>query len=144
MKFKNILFSLIIFGSFILITTSCVKPCNKCLELVTKNIIVEDSNGNNLIFGNNSIYNPDNISIILSNSEEAFYTLDSLNRNINLIIENETLSYYLNLNDSVSHKINFTQKEIPSPNCCGNIPEISESFVDNIEVNNNRAIIITE
>ncbi len=144
MKFKNLLYPLIIFGSFFLINSSCDKACNECLHIVTINIEVRDSLNNNLIYGSNSIYNPENINIIMSNYENASYTLDSLNRNINLIIENETLSYYLNLNDSVSHKINFTQKEIPSPNCCGNIPEISESFVDNVEVPNYRTITIVE
>ena len=44
------------------------RACPDCVELTTKSLLYTDSEGVNLLFGDQAIYNPENIFIIDNNN----------------------------------------------------------------------------
>ncbi|MDT0606274.1 hypothetical protein [Croceitalea rosinachiae] len=70
MKDSFCVFSLIL----VLVTAGC-EDCNDCKDLVTKNILVLDENGENLLFGQNAIYNPQ-VATLTVNSESQLLLIN--------------------------------------------------------------------
>ena len=121
---------------------SCTKKCNDCKEIEGKQIIVVDEEGNNLVFGNNPVYTIDsiqfvdkqgnNISFIESADSEVLYFGLELNHDL----------CYLHLNATETDTISFVIFQEDSESCCGQVTRSSQTFLNNIEIENSAIIEI--
>jgi len=131
--------------SFILLTIgwSCSEECNDCLELTTKNIKYIDSDGTNLLFGNQAIYNPDSVTIKLENDNTVSVWKQEDSGTIMFNLEEDYTTYYIYLTDSLIDKLEFELDKRKSTSCCGYVIYSTKTFLNGQQIENNDLITIT-
>lgn len=128
--------------SLLILFNSCEQACNACLELTTKEIKYLDSNGNNLLFGSQAIYNADSVIIKDGSDNEAHFWIQEEEGTI--LFSLEEMTYYIMLSDTWIDTIEFKLAERKSSTCCGNVTYSTKTFVNGQEVENNDLLIITQ
>ncbi|MCF8229841.1 MAG: hypothetical protein K9G47_11965 [Bacteroidales bacterium] len=122
---------------------SCSEKCDDCLELTTKNIKYIDSNGTNLLFGNQAIYNPDSIIIKAGNDNNiSFWKQEDIGTIMFNLEENYT-TYHIILSDSLIDTLDFELAERKSTSCCGNVAYSTKTRLNGLEIENNDLVVIT-
>jgi len=136
-------FLLIAFSSLLFLNTQCDDDgCNHCLEFDGKTILVVDTDGNNLLFGEFAIYDPNTVQLIANNNQEIFFFPNEETGFIEFGIEQDYETYELILSETESDIISFETDLRPSVNCCGDVRFSTATFVNDIEVDNESLITI--
>ena len=134
---------LILSLSILTICLSCSEGCNDCLELTTKNIKYIDSNGTNLLFGNQAIYNPDSIAIKAGNDNTVHAWKQEDTGTIMFNLEEDYTTYHIALSDTLIDTLEFELDERKSTSCCGYVIYSTKTFLNGQGIENNDLIIIT-
>lgn len=140
---KNINRILILSLTILTIFLSCCEKCNDCLEMTVKNIRYIDSNGTNLLFGNQAIYNPDSVMIKLVNDNTVNVWKQEDLGTIMFNLEKNYTTYYIVLPGSLIDTLEFELAERKSASCCGNVTYSTKTFLNGQETENNDIIVIT-
>ena len=132
--------------SFLLLAffTNCdiERACPDCLELTSKSILYTDSTGNNLLFGSQAIYNPDNIVITTGNGKIVDVWKEENTGTIVFDLENDATSYEINLSDTLMDILEFELAERKSESCCGNVIFSTQTTLNGQGIENNDLIVI--
>ncbi|MEM9548670.1 MAG: hypothetical protein AAGA77_21975 [Bacteroidota bacterium] len=129
--------------AFLALFLSCNEECNDCLELTTKSIRYVDSNGTNLLFGDQAVYNPDNVQISAENKNEINFWIEEEEETILFNLEKNITTYTIVLSESVRDVLDFELDERKSTQCCGNMTYSTKTFLNGQEIENNDVVIIT-
>lgn len=116
--------------------------CNDCIELTTKRIQYLDTEGRNLLFGNNAIYNPEDIEITNNNNQPVEVWLLEDSGSVAFDLDGNTTSYVIVLSDILADNLEFELDERPSESCCGNVVFSTKTILNNQEIENNDTIVI--
>ena len=128
----------------ILITCwNCSEGCDDCLELTTKNIKYIDSNGTNILFGNQAIYDPDSVFVKVDGESEISVWKDEDSGTILFNLEGNFTAYYLVLSDSLVDTLNFELAERKSKSCCGTVAYSPKTKLNGQITENDDLIVIT-
>lgn len=138
---KQAITLLVLAISAITLFSSCEQACNACLELTTKEIKYLDLDGNNLLFGSQTIYSPDSITIKDGSGNEAHFWIQEEEGTI--LFSLEDMTYYIMLSDSIIDTLEFTLAERKSTTCCGNVMYSRKTRLNGQEIENNDLLIIT-
>lgn len=135
---KILLLSLLI----LIMSLSCNEQCDDCLKLSTKSIKFVDSNGNNLFFGNQAIYDPDNLIITAGNNnvQDAWKQENTGTILFNLLPQYNI--YYITLPSTLVDTLQFNLAERKSSTCCGNVSYSTATFLNGEAIENNDLITI--
>ncbi len=126
----------------LLASFSCEISCNDCLELETKEIYILDESGNNLIFGEDAIYEFGDINIHTPNGEMVhFFANDDLG-SITIMLPGDEEAYSIELNENEVDQLAFTFKKKDSKTCCGSTYVTTSIKVNGAEVDNADSITI--
>ena len=130
----------------LLVLATCIScgetACNECLELSTKNVRYVDANGNNLLFGDQAIYDPANV-IIRSENEingGAWPGEDSQTLWFNL--QETSTTYYITTPDSLIDTLQFNFAKRKSTRCCGDVVYSTQTRLNGREIDNGDLITI--
>jgi len=140
---KNINRILILSLTILSICLSCGLECHDCLELTTKNIKYIDTNGTNLLFGNQAIYNPDSLVIMAGNDNTLSVWKQEDTGTIMFNLEENYTTYYIVLSDSLNDTLEFELAERKSTSCCGYVTYSTKTLLNGQEIENNDLVIIT-
>jgi hypothetical protein len=132
-----------IFILFLIICLSCSEECDDCLELTTKNIKYIDSNGTNLLFGNQAIYHPDSVVIKAGNDNPVNIWKQEDNGTLMFNLEENYTAYHVFLSDTLIDTLEFELAARKSTSCCGNVIYSTKTLLNGQEIENNDLIIIT-
>ena len=145
MMIKNNIASLIFSITILTFVWSCndENACNDCLEVTTKSLRYVDSEGINLLFGNQAIYNPENLVITDSNGEFVDVWLQEDNGTIAFDLEVNATSYQIVLTDTFTDNVQFELAERKSESCCGNVTFSTNTILNGQEIENSDLIVIT-
>lgn len=121
---------------------SCSNKCYDCKEVIVKQIIVEDEEGNNLIFGDSSVYSFDSIQLKDKNGILIYFYERAGNKSLEFGLESNYNTCYLYLNSTETDTITFNLYEQNSESCCGRVTYSSNTYVNNEEIENNTVIRI--
>lgn len=130
--------------SILVMSLSCNEQCDDCLQLSTKSIKFVDSNGNNLLFGNQAIYDPDNLIITAGNNnvQDAWKQENTGTILFNLLPQYNV--YYITLPSNLVDTLQFNLAERKSNKCCGNISYSTTTFLNGESIENSELITITK
>ena len=112
---KILFFALI--GLTILSCTDDEEACPECLELTTKSLRYTDSEGVNLLFGDQAIYNPENFFIIDNNNRVVDVRLQEENGTIAFDLGVNVTSYRIFLPETFEDELQFELAERKSERC---------------------------
>jgi len=116
--------------------------CNDCLDLQQKEVLLLDANGNNLLFGESAIFNPEEVTLDMLGNETQFFGVDEANQRLVFNLEeNETL-YTFNFDENTSTTLEFELGSRESERCCGNQVFSISTSVDGTEAANENLITI--
>jgi len=118
--------------------------CNECLEVTTKNVQYVDANGNNLIFGDQAIYNPNDITVTSANNEFVDVRRDPDLEVIAFSLEDNFSSYRILVGDSLLDALDFELAERASDQCCGNVTFSIRTLLNGQEIDNSDMITIVK
>ena len=116
--------------------------CDDCLDLQQKNILVQDSDGNNLLFGDNVLFDPSMITVSFENGQPQFLFVNQETQTVSFFLEENQTSYTLQLNNDVSMTLMFELGERKSERCCGNQIYSISTRLDGQEIDNSNTITI--
>jgi hypothetical protein len=116
--------------------------CPNCLELTTKSLLYTDSEGVNLLFGNQAIYNPENFFIIDNNNRDVDVRLQEENGTIAFDLGVNATSYRIFLADTFEDELQFELAERKSEVCCGNVTFSNKTILNGQEIDNSDFIIV--
>lgn len=139
----NIKKILILSLTILTIGLSCNKECNDCLELTTKSIRYIDSNGTNLLYGSQAIYNPDSIIIKAENNINISVWKQEDIGTIMFNLEENYTTYHMILLDTLIDALEFELAERKSTSCCGNVTYSTKTLLNGLEIENDDLIVIT-
>lgn len=137
-------FLLSAFSSLLFLNTQCDESCNDCFEFDGKSILVVDADGNNLLFGEFAIYDPNTVQLIADNDQDIFFFSNEETGFIEFGIEQDFESYELILSETESDIISFETDLRSSVNCCGDVRFSTATFLNDIEVENESLITIVK
>jgi hypothetical protein len=126
----------------LIICLGCSEECDDCLELTTKNIKYIDSNGTNLLFGNQAIYNPDSIIIKAGNDHNINVWKQKDIGTILFNLEEKYTTYYIIISDSLMDTLDFELAERKSTSCCGNVTFSTKTLLNGLAIDNNDLVVI--
>lgn len=129
---------------FSLVLVSCDKneQCDDCDTKLVKYIMVLDSNNNNLIFGETSIYNSENLKLKSDNQSTERIWINDKTKTIDFLLKDEITTYYFFLNETEIDTISFDLMEKKDPSCCGNITFSEKTFLNGEAISNSDTIRI--
>ena len=118
------------------------KACPDCLELTTKSLLYTNSEGANLFFGDQAIYNPENLFIIDNNNTAVGLRLQEESGTIEFDLEVNATSYRIFLTDTFEDELQFELAERKSEVCCGNVTFSTKTTLNGQEIDNSDFIIV--
>ena len=112
--------------------------CNDCLDVQQKDLLVQDSSGNNLLFGDNAIFNPEEVTISTPGEVLQPLSIDTERQTLRFSLDEGETSYTLRLDDSTMETIVFELGERDSERCCGTqtfstATQVNGATVDNVD-----------
>ena len=140
---KNINRIVILSLAIFTICLSCSEECDDCLELTPKNIKYVDSNGTNLLFGNQAIYDPDSLKIKVGNDNTVSVWKQEDTGTIMFNLEENYTAYHIVLSDTLIDTLEFELAERKSTSCCGYVIYSTKTLLNGQEIENNDLVIIT-
>lgn len=140
---KKVFKILILSLAILFIGLSCSEECDDCLELTVKNIKYLDSDGTNLLFGNQAMYDPDSVVIKAGNGNPVSVWKEEDTGTLLFNLEGNYSTYYIVLSDSLIDTLDFELAERKSTSCCGNVIYSTKTTLNGQEIENNDLIVIT-
>jgi len=126
----------------LMISLSC-EDCNDCKDVITKSILVLDENGNNLLFGQNAIYNPQAITLSGDNDSQPV-VINEESQTLDFFLEDSIVEYTLQLDENTMEIITFDLAERESERCCGTQTFTTTTRVNGVENTSTDSIIIVK
>lgn len=124
------------------LVTSC-DDCDDCKDLQTKSVVFEDAMGNNLLFGNNAIYDPEAVTVTGGDESWPVF-IDSSAGAVEFSLEEGVFEYIINLNENTSDTLRFDLDERDSERCCGTQTFSTSTQVNGMVVDNTDTITIVK
>ena len=118
--------------------------CNDCLDLTTKSLRITDISGTDLVFGDQAIYAPSDISIRVDGDIQLPVFPDETDELLIFALEPDTPDYAVFANDVLIETLSFELGVRESEQCCGNVTFSTKTFVNGIEISNDDLIVIIE
>ena len=118
------------------------EDCNDCLDTQQKDILVQDANGNNLLFGDNAIFNPEEVTISSENEAPQPVLIDSNTQTLQFTLNEGEMTYTLQLDNENTETIVFELGERESERCCGNQVFSTATLLNGVEIENEDLITI--
>ena len=116
--------------------------CDDCLDLQQKNVLVQDSNGNNLLFGPSAIYDREELKITSNGGEvRSLFSEEATQTVLFSLLEGET-NYTLELNETTTVTLGFELGMRESQRCCGDQLYSTATTLNGATVENADTIII--
>lgn len=140
---KARVFNAIVLTSILTLLISACQDCNDCLDLTTKRILLQDEAGNNLWFGEQAVYNPENAQLIVAEQESLPLELDEASGTVLFGLDREYTDYYLQLEEGTVDTISFTLAQRKSERCCGMKTYSTQTFLNGEAIENDDLITIT-
>lgn len=140
---KKVLIFILTISLLLLAGCTDENECPNCLETTSKSIKYIDSSGNNLFFGGQAIYDPNNIVITADNNEIVDFDMQADKGIIVFVLEGNNTSYQIKLSDKINYIVEFELAERKSENCCGNVTYSTKTIINEQEIENNDSIVIT-
>jgi len=110
---------MLLFATIMILGIACDNGCNDCLDLSSKNIRVVDSFGNDLLFGNEAIYDPESVIIKETDGEPQPIFVDESTNTLQFFLESDVAQYSLVLSEGEVDTLSFELAEQKSERCCG-------------------------
>lgn len=126
----------------LMISLSC-EDCNDCKDVITKSILVLDENGNNLLFGQNAVYNPQAITLSGDNDSQPV-VINEESQTLDFFLEDSIVEYTLQLDENTMEIITFDLAERESERCCGTQTFTTTTRVNGVENTSTDSIIIVK
>ncbi|RNC89575.1 MAG: hypothetical protein ED555_08875 [Allomuricauda sp.] len=121
--------------------SSC-DDCNDCLDLQQKNILVLDTDGNNLLFGIDATFDPSTLTLNLGDGSSRSLFIDEESQTISFTLEENETTYMLQFDNETLATIVFELGERKSERCCGNLICSTTTLVNGASVENLDTITI--
>lgn len=121
---------------------SCDDDCNDCIDLTSKSILVVNSSGNNLLFGDRAIYFPENVIIRGSDGEPKPVFIEESKNTIQFFLERDIEEYSLILSESSVEMLTFELTERKSESCCGTQTISTKTSLNGNSIENSELITI--
>lgn len=132
----------LVFVLLMSLSMACDDGCNDCLDLTSKNILVVNASGTNLLFGDEAVYNPENVSIRGSNEELQPVFIDEGTGTLQFFLENDVPEYSVVLSESEVETLGFDLAERKSERCCGMKTFATGTRLNGNEIENTEIITI--
>lgn len=126
----------------LMISLSC-EDCNDCKDVITKSILVLDENGNNLLFGQNAVYNPQAITLSGDNDSQPV-VINEESQTLDFFLEDSIVEYTLQLDENTMEIITFDLAERESERCFGTQTFTTTTRVNGVENTSTDSIIIVK
>ena len=144
-KFMIHLKKMIVLGILTLgLCTACDEGCNDCLDLATKTILVVDASGNNLLFGNMAVYNPENVELRNANGELQEIFIDENTNTLQFFLQRDMEEYALVLSEAMVDTLAFELTERKSEQCCGTRTVSTTTSLNGTRIENSDLITIVK
>ncbi|MGD1947317.1 MAG: hypothetical protein ACFB0A_13885 [Croceivirga sp.] len=132
---------------FICVTLLCFcgvgcDDCDDCLDLQQKNILVQDAEGNNLLFGEGARFDPATVTIRLESGPPQSVFVEEETQTVLFFLEDNQTNYILELDDATSANLTFELGERESERCCGNQVYSTSTRLDGSEIPNENRITL--
>mgnify|MGYP006288593879 FL=1 len=133
-------------GAFalLLIGNSCDKSCNDCLEMTVKSVRVVDESGNNLLFGDNSMYPPDSVKIKVADQQPEYTWKNVESGTVQFNLDRNYSEYYFFLTDTIIDTLRFDISERESTKCCGTVAYSTKTYLNGAEISNEDVVTIVK
>ncbi len=130
--------------SILLMSNSCDKSCNDCLEMSVKSVMVVDESGNNLLFGDSSMYPPDSVKIKIADQQPEYTWRNVESGTVQFNLDRNYSEYYFFLTDTIVDTLRFDISERESTMCCGTVAYSTKTFLNSAEISNEDVITIVK
>lgn len=129
----------LVFVVLIGLCLACDDDCDDCLDLASKNILVVDASGTNLLFGDGAVYNPENVTVRSSDEELQPVVVDESTGTLQFFLTQDIMEYSVFLSESEVETLGFELAERRSERCCGmqtfsTVTRINGTETDNADV----------
>lgn len=129
--------------AIVVLFESC-DDCNDCKDLQQKNVLVQDAEGTNLLFGANAVFNPEEATLSTANGSSQPLSIDENNQTLQFsLVENE-ITYTLRLDANTTEILAFELDERDSERCCGTQTFSKATQVNGVATDNTNTIIIVK
>ena len=115
--------------------------CNDCQDLQSKVIVVQNDAGNNLLFGESALFNPQMVMVTTGNERQPVL-INTDNETIEFSLTPGNTEYLLTLDANTAELLSFDLSERESERCCGNQTFSTATRLNGEEVDNFSTIII--
>jgi len=141
MKTKHLI---LIVGLVVFNFVGC-QPCDDCqISPAPKQVTIVNTANQNLIFGGNAVYNPNNIQITNEFSENVEFFPNKTNGSLDFTFNVTATTYFIKLNVTETEKIVFTFGREKNPDCCNEFDVTKTTSVNGVEVSNSDEIKIVK
>ena len=130
--------------SILLMSNSCDKSCNDCLEMSVKSVMVVDESGNNLLFGDSSMYPPDSVKIKIADQQPEYTWRNVESGTVQFNLDRNYSEYYFFLTSTIVDTLRFDISERESTMCCGTVAYSTKTFLNGTEISNEDVITIVK
>lgn len=144
MKQLACILTIIAATAIMLLSAGCERSCNDCLELTSKSVKVLDQSGNNLLFGDNSIYPPDSVKVKVIDQQPEYTWKNIESGTVLFNLDRNYTEYYFYLTDTIIDTLRFDISERESTMCCGTVAFSTKTFLNGNEISNEDIITIVK
>ena len=130
--------------SILLMSNSCDKSCNDCLEMSVKSVMVVDESGNNLLFGDSSMYPPDSVKIKIADQQPEYTWRNVESGTVQFNLDRNYSEYYFFLTDAIVDTLRFDISERESTKCCGTVAYSTKTYLNGAEISNEDVVTIVK
>ena len=131
-----------IFFALCSLTSGC-EDCDDCKDLQTKTIVVEDETGNNLLFGNTAVFDPETITVTVGGQTQPVFVNASISA-VEFSLAEGVTEYRINLDENTSDTLNFDLDERDSERCCGTQTYSTSTTLNGTAIENSDVINIVK
>ncbi len=144
MKYILSITGIVALFTILFLSFSCNKSCNDCLEMSVKSVMVLDQSGNNLLFGDNSLYPPDSVKVKVIDQQPEYTWKNTEAGTVQFNLDRNYSEYYFFLTDTIVDTLRFDISERESTRCCGTVAFSTKTFLNGNEISNEDVITIVK
>jgi|GEM_PF-1954230 len=144
-KYVMSLKKIMVFGVLTLsLCTACDEGCNDCLDLASKQILVVDASGSNLLFGNSALYTPENVVLRSAEGEQQELFIDESTNTLQFFLQRDIEEYELVLSEAMVDALSFELTERKSEQCCGTRTVSTATSLNGTRIENSDVLTIVK
>jgi hypothetical protein len=106
--------------------------------------MVVDQSGNNLLFGDNSMYPPDSVKVKVIDQQPEYIWKNTEAGTVQFNLDRNYSEYYFFLTDTIVDTLRFDISERESTRCCGTVAFSTKTFLNGNEISNEDVITIVK